>query len=111
MSFVSFLVGSFLFASSLFPQVLAAPVPAPVIVTPGTVNDIIITKNNTINATAPAGAWDAPAPNAAAQLPMQFVNYLGSANVKAYVTGLDANNQLVFLGPNGKRQSPGIDVL
>lgn len=103
----SFLVTLFLFiSSSFFSQCLALPAPVPVIVHPGGVQDLVITKNNTINATTPAGDSWSPSPDTAAELPLSFVNYLGSSNVNAYVTGLDATNQLVFLGPNGQFYYP-----
>lgn len=107
MSLLSFLTGSLLFAStSLIPFANALPAPAPVTVHPGTVEDIIITKNNTINATAPAGTWNAPQSAPPSYLPLSFVNYLDSNNVNAYVTGLDANGQLAFVGPDNKFYYP-----
>lgn len=78
----------------------------PVVNYPGNKNDLVITHNNTINATTPAGLAFAPDSQPASYLKLALVNYLNSNNVKAYVTGLNANNQLVFLGPNGQFYYP-----
>lgn len=73
----------------------------PIIVYPGGPEDVWITKNNTINATTPAGAQYAPHFDAASSLPLQLKNLLGDSNIYAYVTGLDGTNQLAFLAPGG----------
>ncbi|KAI9710762.1 MAG: hypothetical protein M1820_002595 [Bogoriella megaspora] len=99
--------------ATLVSQTVAAPVssasaPAayptgPVVVTPGTAADIIITKDNTVNGTCGPPDSNGPKANAAqgtAVLPLSFVNHLGGG-VNAYVTGADANNRLVMLQPGG----------
>jgi hypothetical protein len=98
------LVAALLFA--LFRAAVAAPV---VVVTPGNAQDVIVTKENTVNATKPAPLnQTAPANQntkiAAAtngQLPLALVNNLSGGAVNAYVTGLDASNHLVMLQPDG----------
>lgn len=86
----------------LFQSVYAVPV----IVKPGGVNDLVITHNNTINATTPAGDAFAPQSPPPSYLKLALVNKLGSNNVKAYVTGLNANYQLVFLNSAGEWYYP-----
>ena len=40
------------------------------------------------------------------RLPLSFVNNLAGTDINAYVTGIDSNNQLVFLQPNGQWYYP-----
>lgn len=98
MSFRSFLLASL----SLFSITANA---VPLIVHPGGVQDIVVTHNNTINATQEAFAAK-PNSQPASYLNVDLVNYMSSNNVKSYITGLNANNQLVFLGPNGQFYYP-----
>ncbi|KAL1311427.1 hypothetical protein AAFC00_001588 [Neodothiora populina] len=80
---------------------------SPMQVTPGGPEDIIITEENTLNATTIATF--APVRILAAsggQLPLALVNNLASSNVHAYVTGLDPNGQLVMLKPDGSWYYP-----
>lgn len=81
-------------AASLVGRSLALPL----IVHPGTAQDIVITANNTVNATEKV----ATAPAAATgQLNLALVNNLANSEVNAYITGLDSNNDLVMLQPDG----------
>jgi hypothetical protein len=94
-------------AAGLISHALAAPVPLTP-VHPGGANDIIITNQDTLNATAPAPAnatinGTKVVENVAAtssQLALAFQNnYAGAIN--AYVTGLDSDGSLVFLESSG----------
>ena len=99
------------FLSQILPAVVAAFIgqaaALPLIVHPGTANDIVITKNNTINGTDRAIPI---APQATEQLQFSFVNNLNGGAVNAYVTGLDDNNQLVMLQPDGTWYYPTADT-
>lgn len=69
---------------------------------PGTAEDIIITDKNTVNATGKAnGTMSTQGVAGSVILPLSFQNNF-PGNIKAYVTGLDANNNLVMLQPNGQ---------
>lgn len=78
-------------------------------VSPGTANDIIITEDNTINATALAPndtavvmhSFAASASTNSAKLPLALVNNFPGGRINAYVTGLDSKNRLVMLKPDG----------
>ncbi|KAK5166522.1 uncharacterized protein LTR77_008065 [Saxophila tyrrhenica] len=89
---------------ALFQLALAAPV---VIVDPGNAGDIIITKENTINATNPAPPSSNSSTLAAqkwtksGKLPLALRNNFPGGAINAYVTGLDRNNRLVMLKPDG----------
>ena len=84
----------------LLGKALAAPV---ITVHPGNANDIVITKDDTVNATNPAP----PQSNIHDQikvlekLPISLVNNFPGGAINAYVTGLDEDNRLVMLQPNG----------
>jgi len=110
-------------ASALLSTALAAPITK---VRPGNGTDIIITSQNTVNATEPAPAnATRPAPANATvasstfkiaediavsngRLPLALVNNFAGA-INAYVTGLDSNNQLVMLQPDGTWLYPVCD--
>ncbi|EMC94467.1 glycoside hydrolase family 64 protein [Baudoinia panamericana UAMH 10762] len=103
-----------LFALTLTTGSLAAPV---VKVHPGGVHDIVITSNNTVNATKPAPATSSTGPSRIkavrdvstnGQLPLALINNL-DGSVNAYVTGLSSNNELVMLQPNGQWYYPTAD--
>ena len=84
-------------AASLIGTSIAAPLPQTP-VDPGNKDDIIITANNTINATR----LDTNAPSEGGKLPMSLVNNFGGGAINAYVTGLDSENRLVMLQPDGQ---------
>lgn len=72
---------------------------APLIVHPGTANDVVITNKDTVNATHTA-VTNSTGSGGTQQLQIDMVNnFAGSVN--AYVTGLDPNNQLVMLQTDG----------
>ncbi|MCJ1476645.1 hypothetical protein MMC13_005313 [Lambiella insularis] len=76
----------------------------PIVVSPGGSSDIIITSQDTVNETYAAANSSTPGPAklaAATTLPISFVNNLSGGAVNAYVTGLDSNNRVVLLQPNG----------
>ncbi|KAL9081089.1 MAG: hypothetical protein Q9157_000294 [Trypethelium eluteriae] len=71
---------------------------APLIVSPGTASDVVITQENTVNTTEAVSNSTGSSPTQ--QLKINMVNnFAGSVN--AYVTGLDSNDQLVVLQTDG----------
>jgi hypothetical protein len=69
-------------------------------VNPGWIDDIVITKENTLNGTfAPTDPGDIVSAQAA-QLAMSFVNNFSGGSINAYVSGLDVNGRVVFLSPS-----------
>lgn len=102
----TFLSLAFGLVATLIGRTLAVPV----VVTPGTVHNLIITNENTINGTSSpislvgsVGGKLAPlTAQATQQLKISFVNHLAGGAVNAYVSGLDPNNRVVLLQPNGQ---------
>nr|POE65154.1 glucan endo-1,3-beta-glucosidase [Quercus suber] len=76
---------------------------------PGGVSDIVITKENTVNATSTQPA-SPNAGNANAELSLTFTNNFGGGAVNAYVTGMDSNGALVILQPDGTFFYPTADA-
>jgi hypothetical protein len=91
-------------ATLLFSKAFSAPI---ITVSPGTANDIIITEENTVNATAPApmngtvNMHSFVATTSTEKLPLALVNNFPGGQINAYVTGLDSKNRLVMLKPDG----------
>ena len=89
---LSFLV-TLIVAALLYGAAFSAPI---VIVRPGNEKNIIITEENTVNATRPApinGTLEVHsfvANSSPGQLPLALVNNLQGGQVNAYVTGLDS---------------------
>jgi len=85
---------------------------SPIVATPGGAEAIVITDDNTVNATQhyklPIQIAAATTPTAG-QLNLSFVNNLASDNVNAYITGLNNAGQLVMLYPNGSWYYPTAD--
>lgn len=88
---------------------------APLVATPGDASDIVITSEDTTNATSTAStsgpkvhifSTSTTTTSTAGQLNISMVNNLASSNVHAYVTGLDTNGLLVMLLPNGSWYYP-----
>lgn len=82
-------------------------------VMPGGVQDLIITAENTLNATnadarAPARNETSFRTAGNSRLPMNLVNNIGGA-VNAYVTGLDPTGRIVFVQSNGQFFYPYAD--
>jgi hypothetical protein len=87
--------------AGLLNYALAAPLTAK----PGDIKDIEITEKNTLNGTFDKGhATYTSSVNA--QLPLIFTNNFASGPINVYVTGLDVNNQIVFLLGNGQWYYP-----
>jgi hypothetical protein len=88
----------------LYGKALSAPI---ITVFPGNANDIIITEDNTINATTPApingtvNMHSFVATTSTERLPLALVNNFQGGQINAYVTGLDSQNRLVMLKPDG----------
>lgn len=105
-------------AAIMVGQTLASPVairPQPVKVTPGGAQDIIITKQDTLNGTfkgTSAGTEQSiqtVAAAASAALPLEIVNNFAGATsgeINAYVTGLDTSGNVVFLQADGSFYYP-----
>jgi len=82
--------------AALLGQALAAPV---VPVHPGGPKAIVISSEDTLNATTPAPSQGGPKPSnrtsfGTMNLPLSFYNNLDSSSVNAYVTGLNDDGQL-----------------
>lgn len=88
----------------LYGKAFSAPI---ITVRPGNANDIIITEDNTVNATAPApingtvNMHTFVATSSTEKLPLALVNNFPRGQINAYVTGLDSKNRLVMLKPDG----------
>jgi hypothetical protein len=86
------------------------------IVHPGGPNDIIIDNQDTVNGTEATSNSSSPAPptngpnsgQGTQQLPFSFVNNFSGGQINAYVTGLDPNNQVVLLQPDGTFFTPTV---
>jgi hypothetical protein len=91
-------------AVSLCGKAFSAPI---LTVHPGNVKDIIITAENTINATAspPVNGTSRLhsfiATPSTERLPLALVNNFRGGHINAYVTGLDSQGRLVMLTPDG----------
>jgi hypothetical protein len=84
-------------------------IPAPLIVNPGNPSDIVITSQDTLNGTLIGGTSQVgigAIPNAIAQLGLAFENNFSGASVNVYITGLDTNNDVVFVTSNGQFYYP-----
>lgn len=71
---------------------------------PGGVEDIIITKDNTLNGTSNLDNNSPIVPTQVAKgsLPLEFVNNFSGDHVNAYISGLDSDNRVVFVGGDGR---------
>ncbi|EMR68337.1 putative glucan endo- -beta-glucosidase protein [Eutypa lata UCREL1] len=85
-------------ATALVSQSLARPI----IATPGGVESIIITAENTVNGTMPS----TDATTASNPLKFSLVNNLGGEQLYVYVTGRDSNNQVVLVNTAGQFYYP-----
>lgn len=76
------------------------------IVKPGGVDDVIVDEDNTLNGTfhtadtfrVAAAEIQDPVPG---NLPLHLVNNLGGDNLNCYISGLDSDGRVVFLGGDG----------
>lgn len=80
----------------------------PIIVQPGAVNDIVITRQNTLNATDDSPPPPMFSPQATPRLLLNLVNQIKAGPVSAYITGLDVRGRLVFVQSNGKFYYPTV---
>lgn len=89
---------------------LASNALAALVVTPGGAEDIVITDQNTVNATAVAAPVlrfaTSSKVSTSSKLQLSLANNLDSDSVNAYVTGLDTNGLLVMLQPDGSWYYP-----
>ncbi|KAF2498848.1 hypothetical protein BU16DRAFT_505359 [Lophium mytilinum] len=107
---------AFATAASLIGQALAAPISGRlisrstgIVVTPGTVDDVIITADNTVNGTVYTGhngTVTAPRIQATEKLSFALVNNFDGAQINAYVTGRDASDNIVMLQADGSWYFP-----
>ncbi|GAO20080.1 uncharacterized protein UV8b_05164 [Ustilaginoidea virens] len=75
----------------------------------GGVDKIIITEDNTLNGTyhdSKSKSVSVSASYSATHMPFQFVNNFGGGQVKAYVTGLDSDDKVVFIKSDGSLYYP-----
>lgn len=77
-----------------------------IIVQPGAVNDIVVTRQNTLNATDDPPSPPMFSPQANPRLLLNLVNQIKAGPVSAYITGLDVRGRLVFVQSNGKFYYP-----
>ncbi|KAH8647230.1 hypothetical protein BX600DRAFT_420334 [Xylariales sp. PMI_506] len=77
---------------------------APLVAHPGTVQDLIITANNTVNATVNAPA--AVTTDGEALTVSIYNNYEGTTTLNAYVSGLDSNGAVIMLSSSGSWYYP-----
>ncbi|KAI1768400.1 glycoside hydrolase family 64 protein [Hypoxylon sp. FL1150] len=82
-------------ATTFITQTIAAPLP--IVVQPGTVGDIVITSDNTVNGTHAA----VTATTGSNPLTISLVNNFAGGSLNAYVSGLDVNGLVVMLGSDG----------
>lgn len=104
----------------IFPRLAAATIAAlightlavPIIVHPGSANDLVITLQDTVNETIsfsePIQAAALPAATSE-ELSISVYNNFNSDGVKVYVTGLDSNGEIVLLTPGGNWYTPSIN--
>ncbi|ETS80917.1 hypothetical protein PFICI_08446 [Pestalotiopsis fici W106-1] len=69
--------------------------------TPGTVNDIIITEDNTVNGTASPVKTQTNLSSGNGSFQISITNNMGASGVNAYITGRNAAGSVVFLSPQG----------
>ena len=93
------------FAAAAF--LVGPSVGRPLTATPGSATDIVITSQDTVNGTytlSPAAgnsSFTAPIVDEVAKLNFAIINNVQGGALNAYVTGLDSNNKVVMLSPNG----------
>ncbi|KAF2149128.1 glycoside hydrolase family 64 protein [Myriangium duriaei CBS 260.36] len=90
---------------SIATRSLAAPV---LTVHPGNAGDLTISAETTINGTRPLTNATRPAIDAVQateKLPLTFTNNF-AGNINAYVTGLNSQNEIVILQPDGSWYTP-----
>ncbi|KAI1756151.1 hypothetical protein F4782DRAFT_323139 [Xylaria castorea] len=88
--------GLFGLAAASIAAFITGSIARPLVVHPGTANDIVITAHNTLNSTSriQAAAGNNP-------LQVEIVNNFGSNQMYLYITGTDSNGVACFVGPDG----------
>ncbi|KAI0116183.1 glycoside hydrolase family 64 protein [Hypoxylon sp. NC0597] len=89
-------------ATALISQTIALPI----IVTPGDKGDLIITKENTLNSTAPVSEHVTAQSAQASPLKISLVNNFGGGQLNVYVTGLAPSGDVVMLSADGSWYYP-----
>ncbi|KND91939.1 Glucan endo-1,3-beta-glucosidase [Tolypocladium ophioglossoides CBS 100239] len=104
---------SFTILAAFFAAASAAPSVSPrddglfTPASPGGIEDVVVTQENTINGTYHSAetqviqSSDIATRAISAALPLKFVNNASNGQVYAYVTGLDSDNKVVFIKGDG----------
>src|SRR6478735_12489767 len=102
---------SFLIIASLLGTALSAPFQATSLDTtregfikahPGGTNNVEVTDNNLLNGTYAKNKTRVLTHRAEqATLPLKLVNNFSGGNVRAYISGLDSDGTVVFIGASG----------
>ncbi|KAI1816988.1 glycoside hydrolase family 64 protein [Poronia punctata] len=92
--------GMFGLAAATVAAFVTSSLARPLIVHPGSVDDVIITEDNTINGTTTHQA------NGDNPLQLDIVNNFGDNQMYLYVTGTDSNGAAVMLSPDGTFFTP-----
>ncbi|KAI1325534.1 glycoside hydrolase family 64 protein [Xylariaceae sp. FL0255] len=95
--------GLFNLAAASVVAFVTRSVAVPIVVKPGSVNDVVITSLNTINGT---GTVPAPAGTNANSLQVEIVNNYGNDQMYLYIDGKDSNNVPCLLGSDGTYYYP-----
>ncbi|KAI9163828.1 Glucan endo-1,3-beta-glucosidase [Paramyrothecium foliicola] len=103
---LSALLGAVMAAPTLVLQSRSSPFTS---AHPGSIKNVVVETKNTLNGTVfNEKPVEVPADEVLskraipAQLPMEFVNNFDGGNVNAYLSGLDSDGAIVFLGADGQ---------
>ncbi|KAI1822471.1 glycoside hydrolase family 64 protein [Xylaria intraflava] len=96
--------GLFGLAAATVAAFVTSSLAIPLTVQPGNSNDIVITKENTLNSTA--GVHSPVAPQAASPLKLEIVNNFSSNQMYLYITGQDSKGSACFVDATGKFYYP-----
>jgi len=108
------LLAAFLGAASAAPSVAIRATNGWTVARPGTIKDVVVTKENTLNGTSQARETVITSAKGAGldsraiggSLPLEFVNNFDGGSVNAYVVGLDSDNRVVFVRGDGSLVYP-----
>lgn len=75
---------------------------------PGTIKNVIVTEENTLNSTSTPDSIKVQdfEVQAVKPLPLELINNFGGGNINAYIQGLDPRGAVVFIGANGQTIYP-----
>ncbi|KAI1169780.1 glycoside hydrolase family 64 protein [Nemania sp. FL0916] len=90
--------GLFGLAAATIAAFVTGSLARPLVVKPGSVNDIVITEINTVNSTTKAQLQGSQGSN---PLQLEIVNNFGSNQMYLYVTGSDKNGAACMVGADG----------